>query len=281
MDTKTKGTKEWSDHSFNFSKGCSWGCKYCYACGIALRFNQISSPDEWLLMENKPKPSFNPKRKYEGIIMTPTSHDITLDNVDLAKKFYKQLLMAGNQLLIVSKPLKKAIIELADHLEEYKDTNQITWRFSITTLMPDNQKLFEPKAPGSKHRIEVLKEMFDRGWNTSVSIEPFLDATLLSVINIVHPYVRENIWVGLMNKKYCPRDLWEKAHLTRLYEPKMLQYFKEVIDLTYPDKIMLKDNFVNNLPKSKQNTLLVYGSGGKLPPELENPEKKSWKNDFK
>ena len=255
----------------------------CYAKGMALRFHQIETPEEWGIMTNKIKPSLNPNRKYEGIIMTPTSHDITLSNVDLAKKYYKQLLLAGNTLLIVSKPIKRAIFPLSDHLEEFKDTNQITWRFSITTMLEERRKIFEPKAPGIQHRLEVLEEMYDRGWNTSVSIEPFLDITLPTIVASVIPCVREKIWIGIMNKQFCPKKLWVDNKLAKLYSPIILANFKTLIDTRFSNtgKIKYKDNFVNNLPKNKQTILTAYGSGGILPPQLEGQEKRNWKSGFK
>lgn len=249
MNTKTLGTKEWSEYSFNFSTGCTWGCEYCYAKGMAKRFKQISNEKDWVIMRSRPRPSFSPNKKVEGVIMTPTSHDLTKDNLHLAKKYYLQLLEAGNKLLIVSKPQKNIILELSDHLENFKNTDQLTWRFSITTMDENLKKIFEPKAPGISHRFEVLEEMFERGWNTSLSIEPFLDDSVFIILAMGLPLVREKIWIGIMNKQYCPKDLWEK-YLTAIYQPNYLFSLKKLIEIRYDmSKIMFKDNFINNLPK--------------------------------
>ena len=73
------GTKEWSNFSYNICKGCEHGCLYCYAKAQACRFDKpMRIPGQW----NRQK--LNPTRRAlgaevgaKGVVMFPTSHDIT------------------------------------------------------------------------------------------------------------------------------------------------------------------------------------------------------------
>jgi len=95
---QTKGTKEFADNNFNWCYGCNNNCVYCYSKWMAVKFKRIQSESEWEIMRPNLKIT-NKKRfkKYDGIIMTPTSHDITEDSIDTGIKLYKKLLETGNE----------------------------------------------------------------------------------------------------------------------------------------------------------------------------------------
>ena len=71
------GTREWSDFSFNIGRGCANNCLYCYARADALRFGLIKSPAEWLSETLTKNAHLSSYPKKDGVIMFPTTHDIT------------------------------------------------------------------------------------------------------------------------------------------------------------------------------------------------------------
>lgn len=268
MKTTTQGTKEWASYNANYSKRCTNNCfGYCYSCAMAERYNQIVDRTEWKDMinkdfisitgtnqEGKKISSKRTDRLYDGLIMTPTSHDIVPMNLHLAKKYYLELLEAGNTLLIVTKPNPKIIKELALYLRDYKD--KIIWRLSITNLNQELRKKWECGASAWWHRIEILQWLFENGFQTSVSIEPFLENPV-PIVKKVLPYVTEKIWVGPMNKMHVLKDYW--TTIEKLYEPKNLLLIKQELDTLHDDKIVFKDTFINNLPvQSKNKNLQDY-----------------------
>ncbi len=194
---KVSGTKEWSDHSANFMKGCEHLCKYCYGNEFASRFNRIENPEDW------GKPEFvqhlfdKEYGKRNGIIMFPTTHDIHPDNLSNSIIFLEKLLKPGNQVLIVSKPHPKCIEKICDSLTDYKD--QILFRFTIGSADNNVLKFWEPGAPTFEERNYSLYYAKYKRFKTSVSCEPMLDNNIDDVISMVESSVTDSIWLGKMN----------------------------------------------------------------------------------
>jgi len=168
------GTKEWSNFSYNICKGCEHGCLYCYAKTQACRFDKpMRIPGQW----NRQK--LNPTRRAlgadvgaKGVVMFPTSHDIT-------PRFLRQSLqtitnlLRNNQVLIVSKPHLAVVRALCKELAGQKD--KILFRFTIGSLKKSTCAFWEPGAPPPRERISALHHAFNQGYATSVSIEPMLE----------------------------------------------------------------------------------------------------------
>ncbi|MFX0077475.1 MAG: radical SAM protein [Candidatus Hermodarchaeota archaeon] len=246
----TLGTKEWAAVNVNFSKGCSNGCLYCYARRIANRFGW-KKDEEWTNMTNKPELAYRKFKKRQGWIMSPSSHDITEENIGLALKVFKNILDAKNKLLIVSKPNPDLVRALCEELHPWQ--NQILFRFTIGTLNDKIRQYWEPYAPSIEKRLQALKYSYNHKWNTSVSIEPFLDEKLINLIEVVSPYVKSTIWVGPMNKIHVPKDLWTEK-LTGLYSSESLKKFKAKIERQNGAKICYKDHFFHIMSKSKKTS---------------------------
>ena len=194
------GTNEWSESTYNICKGCSHNCLYCYARWMAERFNRVNSASEWQIErvdDNKVKKS---NRHFKGVVMFPSTHDITPNILPAAIRTLSNMLQAGNKVLIVSKPHLKVIQVLCRELAGFKD--QIQFRFTIGTLNETTAKFWEPGAPTPKERIEALKHAFQLGFRTSVSMEPMLDGVdgMIRLINTVAPFVTGTIWLGKMNE---------------------------------------------------------------------------------
>lgn len=194
------GTREWSESNYNIQFGCKHGCLYCYAKEMALRFKRISSHEEWANERIRGGAVNRKWSKVEGVIMFPTTHDITPDNLPYAITALKNMLAPGNSVLIVSKPHFDCIRTICDELSAFK--SQILFRFTIGTLNDDLSKFWEPGAPSPFERICSLEYAFERGFQTSVSMEPMLwgYAEAIRTFHRVKLFVTDTVWIGKMNK---------------------------------------------------------------------------------
>ena len=190
------GTKEWMPHSANCIDGCRNSCRYCYGCGIALRFGRIKDKSEW---ENEKQNKNATKRikLYKGGVMFPTTHDLRIEHRDWWMPFLQGLLEKGNDVLIVSKPQLESINLICSSFYKYK--SQIEFRFTIGTLDEHVRKFWEPNAPTMEERVDALNCAYTYGFKTSVSMEPLLTKYPHHVINAIQQFVTETIWIGCMN----------------------------------------------------------------------------------
>jgi DNA repair photolyase len=100
--------------------------------------------------------------------------------------------------LIVSKPRPKIIEKLYVHLEKYRD--KILFRFTIGAMDDNILAFWEPNAPTYNDRKEALRYAFEKGFRTSISIEPMLDPEKVTyLVNDLAPFVNHSIWIGTMN----------------------------------------------------------------------------------
>jgi hypothetical protein len=197
MTKKTvSGTKEWSASSENCYEGCSNNCWYCYARADASRFNR-REPGEWEQEKQKALKNYG-KRK--GVVMFPTTHDITISNLDHCLETLHRILKPGNQVLIVSKPNVACIDELCRSLRNYQE--QILFRFTIGSMYDKTLKFWEPGAPNFHDRVQSLRLAHRWAYKTSVSMEPMLDHTvsdILGQVAFLQDFVTDAIWLGRAN----------------------------------------------------------------------------------
>lgn len=192
------GTREWSEHSFNVGCGCSNNCLYCYARANALRYKKINHHEEWKSEVVSEKAIERAGIKHNGVIMFPTTHDITPIYLEPSVIALKMMLAAGNQVLIVSKPRFECIKRLCLELAPYKE--QILFRFTIGTMDNFLLRTWEPGAPASVERLGAIALAKNQEYQTSVSMEPFLGdvKNVIETFNILEPFVTEKIWIGKM-----------------------------------------------------------------------------------
>jgi DNA repair photolyase len=181
------GTREWSQSSENCCLGCSHGCLYCYARADALRWKRIASPAEWTRERNLPLPKHFKRRP--GVVMFPTTHDITPANLDHCLAMLEGLLKAGNRVLVVSKPHASCVAEICRRFGGmWKEIGgcmeRLEFRFTIGAWSNSTLAYWEPGAPDFSERWGALRMAFDLGQHTSVSMEPLLT---------------ETIWIGKAN----------------------------------------------------------------------------------
>ena len=191
------GTREWADRTINCCTGCSNNCRYCYAREMAVRFGR-RKPDEWQYEQVRQKDVDRKYRKFKGNLMFPSSHDITPANLEACLTVLGKLLDAGNDVLIVSKPRVECTGRICDLFTKYKD--QILFRFTIGAMNNEVLSFWEPGAPVYEERKAALAYAFFAGYQTSVSIEPMLNAeNVVKLVKDLETFTTESIWIGKMN----------------------------------------------------------------------------------
>ncbi|MHA1717993.1 MAG: radical SAM protein [Promethearchaeota archaeon] len=190
------GTHEWADKTANCINGCKHDCKYCYSKSMAIRFKRKTS-ENWKIEEVREHQLIKKYSKYSGTYMYPSSHDIHPDNLNANIQFLNNLLISGNQVLIVSKPHFECIKRICNEFSNFK--NQILFRFTIGSANSEVLKYWEPGAPDFKERLKCLKFAFENGFETSISCEPMLDSEINKVIDKVLSFTTDAIWLGKAN----------------------------------------------------------------------------------
>ncbi len=199
MSKKISGTREWAAHTVNCITGCEHNCRYCYARANALRFRYIASPDDWATPRVRLRDVNKTRRKVDGRIMFPTTHDITPKTLAPCLCVLRNLLGAGNEVLIVTKPHFECVERICSELCMFRKS--ILWRFTIGAM--DNRILsyWEPGAPCYKERFRSLQYAFCDGFATSVSCEPCLDtSSVVALFSKCEPFITDSFWIGKANK---------------------------------------------------------------------------------
>jgi DNA repair photolyase len=191
------GTGEWATHVVNIQVGCSNDCSYGYCKSSAIRWAKCTA-EEWKNPVINQKLVNKKRSKLEGTVMYPSQHDILPSNINESITVLKNLLTAGNRVLIVSKPHLECVEKMCDELAPWK--SQILFRFTIGSANDEILKRWEPGAPNFKERVKSLIYAFESGFETSVSCEPMLDKHISKVVDATSNYVTDAIWLGKPNK---------------------------------------------------------------------------------
>jgi DNA repair photolyase len=197
--SKISGTREWAVAEINCCLGCPHGCRYCYARYDQVLRRKLVPVEQWQMSRIVPEEVKRTHPLYPGQVMFPAAHDIVPENLEACCSVLSNLLAAGNRVLVVSKPQKACIEELCRRLAYARD--RILFRFTITARDKALLNFWEPYAPAYEERLLCLAMARDRGFSTSVSVEPILDS--IDVVAMVHellPLISHSIWLGKMNK---------------------------------------------------------------------------------
>jgi DNA repair photolyase len=256
------GVHEWSGTQINIQRGCENNCRYCYARFDAVKRHKKCTEFEW------PMPIINQKlvdAKYPKYpadkqpIMFPSRHDITQLNISECICVLKKLLDAGNSVLIVSKPRWAVVPQMAEILLDYK--NQITFRFTIGSTSDETLKFWEPNAPGFAERLACLQYCANKGYQTSVSCEPYLDGLVHLVYEATKEFVTESFWVGKLKNFKSRVDLFHimPAKMKEFVEPLLAASTKEAVRAIYnmlKDKPLVrwKDSIRKIIPEAKNES---------------------------
>ena len=246
QDRQGTGTGEWSEKNFNIGKGCSCDCLYCYARWMAMFYKRIRNHEEWVY-ERYTDNAFKAHFPLEpGVIMFPSTHNLSMFYLQRALPVLKSMLAAGNHVLIVTKPELEVIRVLVGNLSRYRD--QILFRFTIGSLDEGLTRLWEPGASAPCERLEALSYAYAAGYQTSISIEPMLVGVedALKVVEAVSSCVTETVWIGKMKciKRrviICTVEIREAVELVKRQQSdiEILRLYNE---LKSNEKIRWKDS---------------------------------------
>lgn len=197
---RVSGTKEWSIASVNIILGCEHKCRYCYARANAVRRKLCPNMHAWGEEYLRVRPAEVRKRRRleDGRVMFPTTHDITPRFLDECVAVLNHILLAGNTVLVVSKPHLSCIERLCREFRREQD--RIVFRFSVGALSDSILAYWEPAAPGFEERFASLRYAHGEGFATSVSAEPLLDmGRAAEMFAKLEPYVSDTFWFGKLN----------------------------------------------------------------------------------
>lgn len=232
--------QDWADKTINVYKGCSNDCRYCYAREEAVRFNRVKKED-WAIETLNPAILKKGWRLSKKNLMFPSTHDITPGTYDGCETVLKKLLEAGNTVLVVSKPRPDLIERLCDALEAYK--KQILFRFTISAQDNDLLVFWEPNAPSYEDRKKALKIAHEKGFMTSVSIEPMLDpANVEALIEDLRPHTSDSMWIGTMNmirKRVKKESAQVEAEIVKIITGQTPERLRTIY-MRYQDDPMIK-----------------------------------------
>lgn len=246
------GTKEWAVKNVNIIQGCEHNCKYCGAEESSI-FHQRKTNENWSDEDLNFKKINKGWRKAKGTIMFPSTHDITPRNVQYAITVLRKLLLAGNDLLIVSKPHLEVIKALCKEFADFKD--QILFRFTIGSTDSNILKFWEPNTTGYDERKQCLIHAFGNGFQTSISAEPMLDNNMEQLIDELSPFVTDSIWLGKMNLLFKRLKMNGFTDVDTLTEAKKLTAMQSDSEI-----LKLYDQFKDNpLIKWKESIKKIVG----------------------
>lgn len=202
-EPRKTGTREWAAINVNIQTGCEHDCRYCYA-----RWNAVTRY-KWCTRQQWCEPKIDSARvdkdygRYEGRVMFPSAHDVTMRNANECLVVLRKLLEAGNEVLIVSKPDWNVIQLVMEALKYWQ--SQVMFRVTIGSCFDNVLKFWEPGAPNFDSRIKSLCCSFLEGWRTSVSCEPYLDCHPAHVVALYEqcaPFLSRDpaggMWFGML-----------------------------------------------------------------------------------
>ena len=257
-EKKVFGAHEWADKTANCINGCKHDCKYCYSKSMAIRFKRKTSKN-WKDEEIREQQLYKKFSKHSGSYMYPSSHDIHPDHLNENIQFLNNLLISGNQILIVSKPHFKCIKDICNKFEKYK--KQILFRFTIGSADSEVLKFWEPGAPNFEERLKCLKFAYENGFETSISCEPMLDNEINKVIDKVLPFTTDAVWLGKAN------FLLGRLKMNGNKDKKSIKKAKELIEWQSDENIIPLYNKYKDNPKIKWKESIKKVVGLNLPTE--------------
>jgi DNA repair photolyase len=274
--TKT-GTREWSEHSVNCCLGCRHGCLYCYARDQALRYKRIASGGGWTLEGPLARHEIARcrrfSRRYDGVVMFPTTHDWTAGSMDACWDALARLLSADNHVLLVTKLSVahcEAIIAARD-VARRRRSGYLEVRVSVGGLEDRTREFWEPHAPTFNDRIQALEVLASEGITVSASAEPLLEpGNAVALVAALEAAGAREVWIGKANK-LRQRTAWRRAELLEVTRQRAIDGF----DLHAADQLRRFDAEVANL-EARQTDAAVM----EVVRQLGGNPKVRWKDSY-
>ena len=197
VDAKGILTGNGGNCGMNIYRGCSHGCIYCDSRSTCYGFTHPFEDIE--VKQNAPellKKALRSKRKKcmigTGSMSDPYMH--CEEKLGLTRKCLEIIRDYGFGVAIQTK--SDRILRDIDLLDEINRSAKCVVQMTLTTYDDDLCKILEPNVCNTKRRIEVLKEMQERGIPTVVwltPILPFINDTEENVTSILNECVRVGV----------------------------------------------------------------------------------------
>lgn len=194
----TFGVGEWAGYSYNCGIGCSHNCRYCYARSFFTQEGIVASDADWVI-ERPMRNKISINQKADKRVMFPSTHDISPAYLDTYCQTLRNILAAGNDVLLVSKPHFECIETICNEFTAFR--NQMEFRFTIGSLDPAITGFWEPGAPSPTERMRCLEHATNNGYQTSISMEPILEGkeAAIQAFYELAPLTNGTIWIGRIN----------------------------------------------------------------------------------
>jgi len=203
--------KEYSELACNLYRGCTHGCRYCYAPACmrttGAKWHATAEPRRNVL-QNLEKDAIKLRGDMRRILFCFLSDPY--QPLERTERLTRQALeiVAKNRLnsQVLTKGCADLIQEDMELMKEARTQLGITLCFANDEL----RKEWEPNASTVADRLSVLKSAHKDGIFTWVSLEPVIDPEqAMEVIRMAHPHV--DFWkVGKLNhmRKYEQKVNW-------------------------------------------------------------------------
>ena len=225
-----RGVGEWAGYSYNCGVGCQHSCRYCYSRSFFVQEGIVASNEDFRI--ERPNPHrINITERVEKAIQFPSAHDITPVYLDTYCQTLRNILAAGNRVLIVSKAHFDCIELICRDSPAFK--SQMEFRFTIGSTNAELLRYWEPGAPAPEERMRALAYATEQGYQTSVSMEPIPAGREDAVATFYEllPLTNGTIWIGMMNgleERFVPETDEDRAQLQRITN---LQTPEEMVEL--------------------------------------------------
>ncbi|MDP2646357.1 MAG: radical SAM protein [Desulfobacterales bacterium] len=205
--------REYSELACNLYRGCTHGCRYCYAPAC-----MRTTGEKWHAKAEPRKDILSLLEKDAQRLRGDTRSILFCFLSDPYQPLERTERLTRQALEIVSKHnlnnqvLTKGCADLIMEDMDLMKTARTQLGMTLCFAADDARREWEPNASAVDDRLNVLKTAHKAGIFTWVSLEPVIDPDqALAVIHMAHPYV--NFWkVGKLNhmKEYERNVNWAK-----------------------------------------------------------------------
>jgi DNA repair photolyase len=192
--------REYSELACNLYKGCTHGCKYCFAPACMRTSNDVWHSRAMVrqnVIESFEKDAVKIKKDGRRILFSFLSDPY--QPLEKSERITRQALTIAEKYQLKTQILTKGCNELIQ--DDFELMKRIGSHLGITLCFTDDtaRKIWEPHAAPIEDRLKTLKSACHEGIFTWVSLEPVIDPNqALSVIREAHPFVK--FWkVGKIN----------------------------------------------------------------------------------
>jgi len=212
------------DYCVNPYVGCEHGCRYCYA-SFMKRFTGHSEAwgDFVDVKVNAPQLLRKQlKRARPGALIIGSVTD-SYQPLEKTYQLTRGCLEALSEHSFEVNLLTRSPLCLRD-LDLLKRNKNITVGFSIATHDEETKKLFEPRAPTIRSRVEALRTLHDAKVNTYAFIGPMLPLDPSRMASMLEGIVDE-VLIDRMNYSNKVAGIYRRAGLERYLEENYFAFF--------------------------------------------------------